>query len=136
MTSILDDVPVELYSMIRWIMAGPAEQFQTRVRASIVDQAALTLSQHLMFGFKSKRQMSYKPSDEDAGFQSQQDTENPQAVGLALTIHHDMRNKKLLDLIAQGYCISYSHALIMEMALANAVVENTKHSMACMCHLS
>ena len=53
--------------------------------------------------------------------------ENPQAVGLALTIHHDTRNKKLLDLLnAQGYCISYSRALIMETALANAVVENTK----------
>jgi len=57
-TSTLDDVPVELYSMIRWIMAGPAEQLETRVRAAIVDQAALTLSPNLMFGFKSKRQVT------------------------------------------------------------------------------
>jgi hypothetical protein len=67
-TNTLDDVPVELYSMIRWIMAGPAEQLQTRVRASIIDQAALALTQNLMLGFKSKRQMTYKPSDKDAGF--------------------------------------------------------------------
>ena len=126
-TSTLDDVPVELYSMIRWIMAGPAEQLQTRVRAAIVDQAALTMSQNVVFGFKSKRQVTYKPSDEGAGFRSQQARENPQAVGLALTIHHDTRNKNMLDLLnAQGYCMSYSRALIMETALANAVVENIK----------
>ena len=46
---------------------------------------------------------------------------------MALTIHHDTRNKKLVNLLnAQGHCASYSRALIMETALANAVVENTK----------
>lgn len=126
-TSSLNDVPVELYSMIRWIMAGPAHRLQTKVRASIVDQAALTVSQNIMFGFKSHRQMTYKPSVKDTGFRFQQDRENPQVVGLALTVHHDTRNKKLVELLnAQGYCISYTRALIMETALANAVVENTK----------
>ena len=61
------------------------EQLQIRVRAAIVDQAAITMSQNVVFGFKSKRQVTYKPSDEGAGFRSQQARENPQAVGLALT---------------------------------------------------
>ena len=80
-----------------------------------------------MFGFKSKKQVTFKPSDEGAGFRSQQARENPQVLGLALTINHDTRNKKLVDLLnAQGHRVSYSRALIMEIALANAVVENTK----------
>ena len=113
--------------MIRWIMAGPADKLQTEVRTTIVDRGALTLSQILMFGFKSKRQVTYKPSDEGAGFRSQQARENSQVLGLALTIHHDTRNKKLVNLLnAQGHCASYSRALIMEIALANVVVENTK----------
>ena len=126
-TSTLEDVPVELYTMIRWIMAGPADKLQTEVRTTIVDRGALTLSQNLMFDFKSKRQVTYKPSDEGAGFRSQQARENPQVLRLALTIHHDTRNKKRVNLLtAQGHCASYSRALIMETALVNAVVENTK----------
>ena len=126
-TSTLEDVSVELYTMIRWIMAGPADKLQTEVRTTIVDRGALTLSQNLMFGFKSERQVTYKPSDEGAGFRSQQAREKTQILGLALTIHHDTRNKKLVNLLnAQGHCASYSRALIMETALVNAVVENTK----------
>ena len=63
--------------MIRWIMAGPADKLQTEVRTTIVDRGTLTLSQNLMFGFKSKRQITYKPSDEGAGFRSQQARETP-----------------------------------------------------------
>ena len=80
-----------------------------------------------MFGFKSKRQVTYKPSDEGAGFRSQQAREKNPVLRLALTIHHDTRNQTLVNLFnAQGHCVSYSRALIMETALANAVVENTK----------
>ena len=43
-TSTLNDVPVELYTMIRWIMAGPADKLQTDVRTTIIDRGALTLS--------------------------------------------------------------------------------------------
>ena len=126
-TSTLEDVPVELYAMIRWITAGPADKLQTEVRTTIVDRGGLTLSQNLMFGFKSKRQVTYSPSDEGPGFRFQQARENTQVLGLALTIHHDTRNKKLVNFLnARGHCASYSRAPIMETALANAVVENTK----------
>ena len=85
--------------MIRWIKAGPADKLQTEVRTTIVDRGALTLSQNLMFGFKPKRQVTYNPGDEGAGFRSQQARENSQVLGLALTIHHDTRNKKLANLL-------------------------------------
>lgn len=125
-TSTLDDIPVELCTMNRWIKAGPAVTLETEVRTTVVDKDSLTPSQNLMFRFKSKRQVTYK-SHEDAGFWSQQAKENPQVLGLALTTNHDTRNKKPMDLLnAQGYSVSYSNALIVETTLANAVVENTK----------
>ena len=40
---------------------------------------------------------------------------------------HPSRHKKLVNLLnAQGHCASYSRTLIMETALANAVVEKKK----------
>jgi len=45
-------------TLLRWIMAEPAEQLESRVRATIGDKAALTLSQTVLSAFKSKRQVS------------------------------------------------------------------------------
>ncbi|KAK1879681.1 Acetyl-coenzyme A carboxylase carboxyl transferase subunit beta, partial [Dissostichus eleginoides] len=93
-SSDITDVPAELYTMIHWIMVGPAEKLETEKRTRVVDRATLT---------------------------------NPQVLGLALTIHHDTRNKKLMNLLnAHGYSVSHGRALLMETALANAVVENTR----------
>ena len=48
-------------------------------------------------------------------------------LGLALTVHHETRNKKLMNLLhAQDYCVSHGLALLMETALANAIAENTR----------
>ena len=53
--------------------------------------------------------------------------ENIQVLRLALTIHHVTRNKMLMDLFsAHDYCIPYGRTLLLETALANAVVQNTR----------
>ena len=88
-TSTLEDIPVELYTMIRWIMAGPADK---QLKRTIIDRGALALSQNLMFGFNSKRQVTYKPSDEGAGFQSQQARENSPSTGIGAD--HPSRHKQ------------------------------------------
>ena len=75
---MLEDVPVELYTMLHWIIAGPADNLTTEGQTVAVDRAALTLSQNLMFCFESKRQAMLKPRDDGAGFQAQQSRENPQ----------------------------------------------------------
>ncbi|KAI4830143.1 hypothetical protein KUCAC02_001795 [Chaenocephalus aceratus] len=80
-----------------------------------------------MYGFKSSAQVKYKPSSESASCRSPHAREKPQVLGLALTIHHDRRNKKLMNLLnAHGYSVSHGRAPLMETALANAVVENTR----------
>jgi hypothetical protein len=47
-------------------------------------------------------------------------------MGLALTVHHDTRNKKLMDLLsAKGYCIPYKLTLLMETAIAKLLLYKT-----------
>lgn len=126
-SSDIGNVPAELHTLIHWIMAGPVEKLQTEKRTRIVDRAALTVSQNIMYGFKSCAQVKYMSSSESASFKSPHARENPKVVGLALTVHHATRNKKLINLLnAHGYSVPHSCALLMETALANAVVENIK----------
>ncbi|XP_069603021.1 uncharacterized protein [Ranitomeya imitator] len=54
-TSDINDVPAELYSAIRWIITGPIDSLETQRRTKIVDRAALTMSQNIMYEFKSRR---------------------------------------------------------------------------------
>ena len=124
--STTKDVPTDLYSLMRWILVGPEEEFQTDTRRRTVDQSALTLSQNLMYAFKTKKQVQQQPKQATAAFRTPHARENPQVLGLAVTTHHDTRNKKLIELLhSQNYCISYSQTLLLETAIANAVVENT-----------
>ena len=72
--------------------------------------------------------MRLKSNNDTSTFRPQHERENPQVLGLALTVHHDTRSKMLMGLLnAQGQCISYNRTLLMETALANAVVENTRY---------
>lgn len=120
-------VPAELYSLMRWVLTGPVEHLATEARTGITDRLALTMSQNMMFGLKTDRQVQYKPSGSGT-FRQHRTKENPQVVGLALSLHSDTRSKKLLELLnRQGLCVSHGRTLQLETALANAVVENTKN---------
>ena len=126
-SSTRDDIPTELYSLIRWILVGSEEELQTEVKNRTVDRSALTICQNIMYAFKTRRQVQHKHKRPSDAFRIPRSRENPQVLGLALTIHHDTRNKTLMNLLhAQNYCISYSRTLLLETAIANAVVENTK----------
>lgn len=123
--SSVADVPSELYTLIRWIMVGPAENLKTTDKTQIIDRSVLTISQNLVYGYKSKQQTTYTPKTDS--FRSTLRAENAQVVGLGLTVHHMTRNKKLIELLnAHGYCIPYSRILQIETSLANAVVKNTE----------
>jgi hypothetical protein len=53
-TNDINDVQAELYTIIHWIMIGPSDSMGTQRRTEGVDRAALTVSQNIMYGFKSK----------------------------------------------------------------------------------
>ena len=80
-----------------------------------------------MYVFKTRRQVQHIPKKSSEKFRIPRSRENPQVLGLALTVHHDTRNKMLLNFLhVQDYCISYNCTLLLETAIANVVVENTK----------
>jgi len=39
-SSIREDVPPELYSLVRWILVGPEEELQTELRSRTVDMSS------------------------------------------------------------------------------------------------
>ena len=126
-SSTKEDVPSELYSLIRWILVGSEEQLQTEVKNRTVDRSTLTVCQNIMYAFKTRRQIQHKQKKSSDTFRIPHSRENPQVLGLALTVHHGTRNKMLMNLLhTQNYCISYNRTLLLETAIANAVVENTK----------
>ena len=126
-SSTRDDIPTELYSLIRWVLVGSEEQLQTEVKNRTVDRSALTICQNIMYAFKTRRQVQHTPKRHSVTFRTPHSRENPQVLGLALTIHHDTRNKMLMNLLhVHNYCIPYNRTLHLETAIANAVVENTK----------
>lgn len=84
-TSDIGDVPGELHTLIHWIMVGPTEKLETEKRTRVVDQATLTVSQNIMYGFKSCAEVKHMPNSELASFRSPQARENPQVLGLALS---------------------------------------------------
>lgn len=120
-SSNMDDIPCELYTLIQWIMVGPVDSLDSKTRECLVDRAVLTSCQTLMFGLKSDRQVMHKPkSASSEKFRSQQRRENSQVLGLALSVHHDTRNKKIVNLLhAQNCCISYHHTMLLETAIFN-----------------
>ena len=124
---IKDTNQTELYILIRWILVGPEEELQMEMRSRTVDRSALTISQNIMYAFKTRRQVLHKPKQAMDPFRTQRVRENPHVLGLAFSVHHDTRNKKLVHLLhAQNYCVSYDRSLLLETSIVNAVVENTR----------
>ncbi|KAK5907200.1 hypothetical protein CesoFtcFv8_005077 [Champsocephalus esox] len=52
--------------MIHWIMVGPAKKLETEKRTRVVDRATLTVSQNIMYGFKSSAQKTPENNHEEA----------------------------------------------------------------------
>ncbi|KAM4034494.1 LOW QUALITY PROTEIN: uncharacterized protein ACNLHF_021130, partial [Anomaloglossus baeobatrachus] len=120
-TSDIQDVPAELYSAIRWIMIGPINNLETKRRTNVVDRASLTMCQNIMYGFKSNRQVNYKPTTEPSLFRQHHVRENPQAV------HHKTRDKMLMNLLSShGFVSLMAVPYEWKLLLANAVVESTR----------
>ena len=81
-----------------------------------------------MYAFKTRRQVQHIPKKSSEKILTPCSQENPHFLGFALTVHHDIRNKRLLNILhIQDYCISYNCTLLLERVIANAVVENTNN---------
>ena len=108
-------------------MVGTLSNLENQKRTHVVDRTVLTVCQNIMYGFKSDRQVTYKGCGDSALFRVVSRRENPQVLGLALSIRHETRSKKVIELLnTNSLCVPHSRILYLETALANAVVENMK----------
>ena len=92
-----------------------------------VDISALTICQNIIYTFKTRRQVQHKHKRPSDAFRIPRSQENPQVLGWpSPSIMTLYRNKTMMNLLhAQNYCISYNHTLLLETAIANAVVEKS-----------
>jgi len=81
-------------------MVGPVEELANKERTNVVERSVLTVCQNIMYGFKSKRQVTFTPSSDSAKFRTRHQRENPQVLGLALTVYHDTRSKQIVNLLS------------------------------------
>ena len=124
-TSKIDDLPPLLQTLLRWIICGPMMTKDNSQCSTEAECITATICQDIMFATKTDRQVSYSLKNETASFRNCKDKENQKAIGLALTVHNDTRNKTIIDLLSShGYCISYGRTMMIETAIANAVLRN------------
>ena len=103
------EVSSSRYNVSSQLLVGQEEELQTEMRTRTVDQTALTISQNILYVCKTKKQVKYKPNETSSLFRTHWAQENPQVVELTLSVHHDTRNKKLIDLLhGQILCVSYN----------------------------
>ena len=117
-------VPKALYAFLRWLLEGPATSIEPEtMRSATIHRDVLTISQNIMYGYKSKRQVMYKPKEPDAPFRHR--LEWPQQLAVAIAVHQSTRSKKLLDFLhGFGLSVDYSRILRLETQLANSVIES------------
>lgn len=125
-TDVEKHVPKLLYSFIRWLIEGPATGIQDgTVRSAGLHRDVLGISQNIMYCWKSRRQVTYKPKEQNTPFRRHLECPHQLAVGIA--VHQSTRSKKLIEFLhGFGQCVDYSRILRLETQLANTVLEATR----------
>ena len=76
-SSSIDNVPVELNTLIHWIMVGPVEELQNKGRTNVLERSVLTVCQNIMYGYKSKT-----PISDSIKFRTRRQRENPSFIAV------------------------------------------------------
>ncbi len=117
-----ENVPNALYSFLRWVLNGPTKSLKTEVRSTAVHNDVLSISQNIMYSFKSKRQVIYQPVDTEAPFRHR--LEWPQSLAVGIAVHQSTRSQKLVQFLHSfGLSVDYSRILRLETQLASSVIE-------------
>ena len=121
-TDIQDHIPKKLYTFICWVIQGPASSLQTSSCEMSVHQNVMTITQNILYAFKSECQVQYKPKNEESLFCHRY--EWPQLLAVAIAVHKATRSKKLIQFL-HGFALSvdYSHILRIETKLASYVLD-------------
>ena len=114
------DIPIELSSLIRWILHGSV--LIEGNRGDVLDIKTEFLCNVLIRNIKTQRQMKYKPKDNEVAiFRSRIETN--QSIGLGLAVRMFGRHQSLVDLLSKfGFTIDNKMCLRYETSLANEVL--------------
>ena len=116
-------VPIEVSSMMRWILAGAGYLYSKR--KSAIEENAISLSNTILFSIKTDRQVGYQSTDPDkVVFKGRY--ENSHVVGMGLTVRQFGRRKGSVNMLHNfGYSISNRRCISVETSLTNEVIKNS-----------
>ena len=119
-TGTFDDYspPQILYCFCKHVIQGTGK-IQTERRETSLNQSASIIAQHFVQAYKSDRQISHKPKNDECDFRYQ--SEMPLSAGLALSIHKATRSKSLITKLEEiDLSVSYSKVMEIETAITIA----------------
>lgn len=120
-----NEAPTLLFTLLKWVMFGTAKKLHTKTREFEANSSVLNICQTIMYSTKSKRQVQYKPKDNERGFYQRDMSENSFVLGIGLSMHSQTRSKSVIDFLhACGVSVDYNRLLRVETMIANAVLKN------------
>ena len=118
-----NEIPVELYTMIKWVLGG--FNMIRSLRDDAVARLSRSICNNILYNMKSNRPASYRPNEETVLFRHRY--ENSQVIKLAVAVRQHSRNQGLVDMLHSiGDCISTKRCLRIETAIANEIIRQTK----------
>jgi len=120
------DYPPLLQCLLEQILFGPHSRNLTGRQNADCKTTVDVLSQVVLQNVKSSRQVRHKPKG-DTGFR--QRSETPVSIGLPLTLHTKVRDKRLVNMISD-MCLgsSYESLLHLQQRVACGVIDRMKET--------
>lgn len=120
-----------LETFVKWMIAGPKENFEAERKAEEIKKSTNTTIQMLIGAVKTKDQVSErKASIKDFGFNNV--TETPNSVGLGMYIYQKTRSKELVDNLSKANTsINYKKCTSFQNQIANHVCQAMDENNGC-----
>ena len=120
--------PIQLSTLIRWILVGPNQEFENKSRESSIEKNVSIVAQMIIQLFKTRRQVNCQ-AVEESNRGMYQNIETPLSVGLGLYIHQRTRSKELLDMFSEtNLSISSKKVACIKRDIETAVREKVHDS--------
>lgn len=117
------DVPCELFTLVRLILAGP-EQPKTEARRLQMKEMCMRSCQTILASHLTERQVRYEPTSADHGDFRHRFT-SPNQIGISLWLYYNLRSQKVNDFMFKaGFGINYSSITLICAKIATAVKTN------------
>ena len=112
-------VPPLLLHLVEQILKGTGIQSKSGEKTNPVNNAALSISQLIVFNAKEKGK-----NDPNTSQRSNVDRETPLPLYLGIMIHSKTRKRSVIDTLFElGICVSYNHVMSVSADLGNKLCD-------------